>query len=346
MPFSVGEILSPQQAYVVAFERCMLESPFDLRDRSFMTDLFSDILTLANAQSVITGAFEAGGAWAIRFPPPDLIKFFGIVRGSCWLQVEGEADQRLEPGDVFLLSAPRAFILTSDRELEPMDAVAVFRDCFGSAARLGVGDEFQLLGGHVALAPGSGDLLTAVLPPLMLARAGSPHAAMSHWVLAQLVQERSADLPGSGVASEQLAHLLFIHILRAHLAEASQFPPGWLRAITDRELAPALRLMHGEPGRSWQLGELAKAAGMSRTTFATRFRAAAGVPPLTYLTGWRMRLARRALLEGSTPVSAIAYSLGYTSESAFSHAFKRSTGFAPKRLRSGEPALDLEPTSP
>ena len=91
--------------------------------------------------------------------------------------------------------------------------------------------------------------------------------------------------------------------------------------------------MHGEPGRSWQLGELAKAAGMSRTTFATRFRAAAGVPPLTYLTGWRMRLARRALLEGSTPVSAIAYSLGYTSESAFSHAFKRTTGFAPNRLR-------------
>jgi len=321
----------------------MLESPYDVRDRSAMVDLFSDILTLANAQSVITGAFEAGGAWAPRFPPPDRIKFFGVVRGACWLQVEGEAaDLRLEAGDVFLLSAPRAFVLTTDRQLEPLDAVTVFRDCFASGARLGAGDEFHLLGGHLELDPGSGDLLTAVLPPLMVARAGSPHAAVSHWVLAQLVQERSAELPGAGVASGQLAHLLFIHILRAHLADTSQFPPGWLRAITDKALAPALRLMHGEPGRSWQLGELAKAAGMSRTTFATRFRAAAGVPPLTYLTGWRMRLARRALQDGDTPVATIAYSLGYTSESAFSHAFKRTTGFAPNRLRAPAGAAHLE----
>ena len=299
-----------------------------------MADLFSDILTLADAQSVITGTVESGGAWAVRFPPPALIKFFGIVRGSCWLQVEGETtDLHLQPGDVFLLSAPRAFTLTTDRELEPMDAMVVFRDLSGNVAKLGPGDDFQLLCGHVELGAGSGDLLTAVLPPMVLARAGSPHAAMAHWVLAQLVQERSADLPGAEVASEQLAHLLFIHILRAHLAETGAFPPGWLRAITDKDLAPALRLMHGQPGRSWQLGELAKAAGMSRTTFATRFRTAAGVPPLAYLTVWRMRLARKALMEGNTSVSAIAYSLGYTSESAFSHAFKRTTGVAPKRLR-------------
>ncbi|BDU71588.1 AraC family transcriptional regulator [Mesoterricola silvestris] len=299
-----------------------------------MADLFSDILKLANAQSVITGAFQAGGAWAFRFPAPDMIKFFGIVRGSCWLRVEGEAaDLRLGPGDVFLLSAPRAFTLATSWELEPLDAVAVFRDCPGPVTRIGDGDDFQLLGGHVELGAGSGDLLTAVLPPMMVARAGSPHAAMCHWVLAQLAQERSGEQPGAAVASEQLAHLLFIHILRAHLAQTSQFPAGWLRAITDRDLAPALRLMHGEPGRAWQLTELAKAAGMSRTTFATRFRSAAGVPPLTYLTQWRMRLAKRALVEGDTPVSTLAFTLGYTSESAFSHAFKRTTGLAPNRVR-------------
>lgn len=307
-----------------------------------MPDLFSDILTLAKAQSVITGTLEAGGAWAIRFPPPDMIKFFGVVRGRCWLDVEGEAaGLRLEPGDVFLLSAPRAFTLASDPGLQAQDAVAVYRDCMGPSARIGSGDDFLLLGGHVELDAGSGDLLTAVLPPLVIARAGSPHAALSHGVLAHLVEERSAELPGAAVASTQLAHLLFIHILRAHLAEAGPFPPGWLRAITDKQLAPALRLMHGEPGRSWRLSELAKAAGMSRTTFATHFRAAAGVPPLTYLTEWRMRLARRALQEGTASVSSIAYSLGYTSESAFSHAFKRATGVAPKRLRGARPSAGV-----
>jgi AraC-like DNA-binding protein len=299
-----------------------------------MLDLVSDILNLAHAQSVVTGTFEAGGAWAVRFPPPDMIKFFGIAQGSCWLRVEGEpSDLHLQRGDVFLLAAPRTFVLASDRSLEPQDALAVFKGYPGVVAKLGTGDEFQLLGGHVELEAGSGDLLTTVLPPLLLARAGSPHVAQSHWILEQLIQERSADLPGAAVASAQLAHLLFIHILRAHLAETAQFPPGWLRAITDRQLAPALRLMHGEPGRSWRLDELAKAAGMSRTSFATHFRLASGVPPLTYLTEWRMRLARRALLEGTKPVSTIAYSLGYTSESAFSHAFKRIIGTAPSRFR-------------
>ena len=60
---------------------------------------------------------------------------------------------------------------------------------------------------------------------------------------------------------------------------------------------------------------------------------AAGLAPLTYLTKWRMRLAERALREKNTPVSVLARSLGYTSESAFSNAFKRVTGHAPKRYR-------------
>ncbi|MGO8485065.1 helix-turn-helix transcriptional regulator, partial [Rhizobium leguminosarum] len=77
---------------------------------------------------------------------------------------------------------------------------------------------------------------------------------------------------------------------------------------------------------------------MSRTSFALRFMTVAGVAPLTYLIGWRMRLAERELRECSMPVSALALSLGYTSESAFSNAFKRITGMAPRRYRL---ALDI-----
>jgi len=104
-------------------------------------------------------------------------------------------------------------------------------------------------------------------------------------------------------------------------------------AVGDRQLAPALKLMHSDPGRSWQLGELAKAAAMSRTTFALHFKEVAGIAPLAYLTAWRMRLAERALREERTPTSVLARSLGYTSESAFNNAFKRVTGQPPKRYR-------------
>ncbi|SOE95486.1 AraC-type DNA-binding protein [Burkholderia sp. D7] len=179
-------------------------------------DPFSDILKLVNAETVVSGGFTAGGAWAIRFPAPDKIKFSVVVKGTCWVIMDGEEEPvRAETGDVFLLSAQRSFVLASDQRL-----------------------------------------------------------------------------------------------------------------------APALRLMHGDPGRSWQLEELARAVAMSRTTFASHFKAAAGVAPLTYLTQWRMHLAERALREEGIAVAALARSLGYTSESAFSNAFKRATGKAPKHYRS------------
>jgi AraC-like DNA-binding protein len=125
-----------------------------------------------------------------------------------------------------------------------------------------------------------------------------------------------------------------MQILRVHLASSSSLKAGLLRAVSDRRIAPALRLMHNDPGRAWQLEELARASAMSRATFALHFKTVAGVAPLTYLTEWRMRLAQRALREENTPVSVLAGSLGYTSESAFSNAFKRVTGTAPTHYRS------------
>jgi AraC-like DNA-binding protein len=298
------------------------------------TDPFSDILKLTNAETFVSGGFTAGGSWAIRFPSPDKIKFFALVKGNCWLRVDDQQEQvRVEEGDVFLLSAQRSFVLASDLAAVPVDATGLFTGTVYRTAKLGDGEDCIQIGGHVRLDPSSGGLLADVLPPLIHVKAASPHATVLRWLLDQLVREPVAELPGASLASAQLAQLLFVHILRVHVETSGLLATGWLRAVGDKRLAPALRLMHADPGRAWQLEELAKAAAMSRTTFAHHFKTAAGVPPLTYLTGWRMRLAERALREENTPVSVLAGQLGYTSESAFSNAFKRVTGNAPKRYR-------------
>jgi transcriptional regulator GlxA family with amidase domain len=92
------------------------------------------------------------------------------------------------------------------------------------------------------------------------------------------LQEMAAGRASASFASDQLARLIFVQVLRAYLADSESFPAGWLRALADERIGPALHLMEGDPGRPWQLGELAKSAAMSRTTFASRFKTVTGVP--------------------------------------------------------------------
>ncbi|WP_255631899.1 AraC family transcriptional regulator [Caballeronia sp. dw_19] len=314
----------------------MLEKPLYLRNSADMpNDLFSDVLTLVGAQTVLAGGFAAGGPWALRFPAPDKIKFAALIKGACWLRVEGdEAAIRVETGDVVLLSAKRAFVLASDLAVAPLDAKSLF---FGQGKKfvtLGDGQDCVQLGGHIVLDSVNGNFLATAMPPLIHVQASSAHAADLKWLIERLVREQAEEKPGSGTASTQLAQLMFIELLRAHLAASGEFPAGWLRALGDSRLVPALRLMHGEPGREWQLNELAGECAMSRTTFVLHFKTSVGVTPFVYLTEWRMRLAERALREGDLPVAVVGRSLGYTSESAFSNAFKRVIGHAPRRYRS------------
>lgn len=151
----------------------------------------------------------------------------------------------------------------------------------------------------------------------------------------QTLREMRSDAPGAAFAADHLAQLLFVQVLRAFLTDAKSdaYPIGWLRALADERAAPALRLMHGDPAHPWTLTEPARAAAMSRTSFAQRFKDVTGVPPLAHLCGWRMRLAQHSLRRGDTPASVIASSLGYGSGSAFSNAFKRTIGVAPRRYR-------------
>jgi AraC-like DNA-binding protein len=301
---------------------------------TIMLDPFSDFLSLMRARSIISGGLVAGGAWAINFPRSDMIKFWGVARGSCWLLLEEDKTPvRVESGDVFLLCSPRSHVLGSDLKATRADLAEVLEERTGAVVHYGGSDEFFMIGGKVELGMTSSRLLLDALPPIIHVRGTSRQAGPLGWLLEQLVREQEHALPGAHAASNQLAHLMFIQILRAHFEAAGFQHAGWLRALSDRRLAPALQLMHGVPDRAWQLQELAQAAAMSRATFAAYFKRVAGMSPLSYLTQWRMHLAQRALLESRTHVNAVARSLGYTSESAFSNAFKRVTGRSPSEFR-------------
>ncbi|MFZ4833308.1 AraC family transcriptional regulator [Rouxiella sp. Mn2063] len=304
-------------------------------------DPFSDLLKLLNAQSVLAGGLITGGKWAIEFPASDQIKFWGIVRGNCSLLMDGETSPiTVGAGDIFLLRTPRSHILASDLTLKSIHLAEILESRKGTIAYYGEGEEFFMIGGKVELSDNSAQLLIDELPPMIHIRSASRHSPSLCWLLEQLVAEQDGNYPGAGAASSQLAHLMFIQILRAYFENVDPITSGRLRAMGDKRLAPALQLMHGEPGHPWQLGELAKSAAMSRATFSAYFKTVAGVAPMAYLTDWRMRLAEHTLQNERVSVGALAMSLGYTSESAFSNAFKRVIGKSPRNYQRGLPARE------
>jgi len=132
----------------------------------------------------------------------------------------------------------------------------------------------------------------------------------------------------------RILDLIFIQIMRAWAA-GTDVEPNWLAGAFDPQVGLALSAIHADPGRDWTVTELARACNLSRSAFAARFAARVGKPPATYLAHVRLDAATDLLRDTSLPVTFIAENVGYTSEAAFSRAFKHRYGTPPARWRQG-----------
>jgi AraC-like DNA-binding protein len=295
-------------------------------------DPLSDVLSLLKPRNYLSAGLDAGGDWSIQFPDQQAaIKCGAVVSGRCWLSVEGEADAvQLDTGDCFLLPRGRPFRLASDLAVTPVEASAVF-----SPARTGGitthkgGGDFLLVSSRFGLSGDRAGILLRMLPPIVHIRAESDHSAL-RWPVERMMQELRAPRPGGFLIVEHLAHMILIEALRLHMT-GLHGGIGWLFALADRQMGAAISAMHDDPAHGWTLQALAERVGMSRSTFALKFKETVGVSPMDYLTRWRMLLAGDRLANSSDPVSVIALSLGYESESAFSTAFKRVMGCSPRQ---------------
>lgn len=296
-------------------------------------DPLSDILSLMKPRNLLAAGFEAGGDWAIRFPQSHgNIKSGAVVSGTCWLLVEGLPDPaRLEEGDCFLLPMGRSFALASDLSMPPREAQDIFAQLRrGGVAVLNGGGDFALVSARFALDGPQSAMLQRLLPPLVHIRRGA-ETAMLRWSTERMMQELREARPGNFLVVQYLAHMMLVQALRLHLTEAGTGGVGWLFALADRRMSAALEAIHAEPARRWSVGTLASRAGMSRAAFAARFRETVGTPPMEYVTRWRMLLGADRLAHSTDSIAAVALSLGYRSESAFSIAFKRVMGSPPRR---------------
>ena len=155
------------------------------------------------------------------------------------------------------------------------------------------------------------------------------------------MQELREPAAGGHLVAQQLAYTMLVQVLRLHLAEGLSAGVGWLFALADKQMSAAISAMHEDPAHPWTLQELGRRAGMSRSTFAQRFKETVGTSPIEYLTRWRMLRAGDKLAELERSCRpAIALSLGYESESRLQHLppSKRVMGASPRQYSRGQNA--------
>ena len=196
-----------------------------------------------------------------------------------------------------------------------------------------------IVGGHFALTGGQAGILLGVLPPIVHIREEADRAAL-RWSLERMRQELKESQPGGLLVAQHLAVMILVQALRLHLAEAGGV--GWLFALADRQMAAAIGAIHDDPAHGWTVEALAERAGMSRSSFAQKFKAnrrpiADGVPHRVAHAAGRRSTGplRRARLVPSPPRSATSPKAPSAPPSSASWAARRGGKSVHLSLREG-----------
>jgi len=297
------------------------------RSSKAVTDPLSDVLNVLGARVTRQTRLEAAGPWALTFPALDRLKFVALLRGTGWMMLPGRAPQLMSAGDVCLLGRT-AYAVASDPALPPLDG-QIFYGAGCNAARLG-GDETVAIGGTVSFDQGNADFLLGMLPDFLFVSRSSAASGAMATILGLMHGEIERDIIGSEIVSARLADVLLVEAIRAYAGSVEEVEIGWLRALSDPRLGRVLRVIHGGIAQPWTVARLAGVAGMSRAAFSAEFTRRVGQPPLSYVRTWRLTIARAALAHGDETVASIASRVGYTSQSAFGHAYRCAFGASPK----------------
>lgn len=296
-------------------------------------DPLSEILSLLKPGSYGFRGLNAGGRWAFAFPAAEGMKCYAIWSGECWIAIDGpEKPTRLAAGDFVLVPGRSPFRLYSAADAPAIDPAQFFPSIpAGGTAVLNGGGDCSGVGGFFGFEGPHAKMLLGVLPPLVHIRADTTKASLS-WLIERLMGELREPKPGGALIAGHLAQTLLIEALRLHLVDSSPQRSGWLSALADPKMSNALVAMHEEPGRRWTLEALARHVGMSRSSFAVRFKDTVGESAMDYLTRWRMIVAADRLATTGASIAAVTSAAGYESESAFGAAFKRVIGRSPRKF--------------
>jgi AraC-like DNA-binding protein len=318
-------------------------------------DILSDVLKEVHLSGALFFDVEGCAPWVAEAPPScefkalimpqaqHMINYHVVANGACWVGLlDGEAEPiRLGAGSVVVFPRGEPHVLSSEPGLRAPFDPSVFdgqppeRLQPLMLSRNGDGPEtVRLICGFLGCDVLPFNPLLDALPGMLVVTDG--YSERDGW-LASLIRaaatEGRAGRDGGRNVLSRLSELIFIEAVRIYSERLPEDARGWLAALRIPHVARAIALLHEDPARAWTLSSLARAAGVSRTVLAATLKDTLGVPPMHYLTSWRMQVAAGLLADTEATLFDIAEAVGYESDASFSRAFRRATGSSPGAWR-------------
>lgn len=271
--------------------------------------------------------------------PAQIIAYHAVLEGRMLAWVGDQPPIELEAGHVVLIPRNEMHQLASAADVPLVDSHDVVDMTRQGMLRLdygGGGRRTRFVCGFLASGHSFNPLIQ-LLPRLF--KVDTRTAASRDWIEASIrfaaAGRSDASFASSNVMA-RLSELLLVEAIRQYSATLSGVEVGWFRGARDPQVGRALALMHEDLRADWSNEALAREVAMSRSAFVERFTRLVGLPPIRYLTVWRLQIAQRHLRETTRTVQQLAHAVGYASEEAFSRAFKREFGVSPAQWRQQE----------
>ncbi len=308
-------------------------------------DPLSDVLRRLRLRAQFEKRMFFTAPWGVRVPTGPGICFVLVGRGSCSIESPSIEDAvALSSGDVALISGSFELHDGTRRRLVPLaELKAEIKSPCSQSNPESIPGATWLLMARFSFEGPMADSVLSMLGPVCHIRSDEEDSALWLQSIFRLIShEACLQRPGSEFAYSRIMELYFVQFLRAvmkrHLSAGRACSHTFMRVLFDTQLSKSVEMIHRNPERDWSVAELAATVSMSRTAFAVRFSEVAGIPPLAYVTRWRMMRATELLEDGLT-LQDVASRVGYESEAAFARAFKREFGVSPGAYRRGGVAV-------
>lgn len=302
-------------------------------------DALTDVLKTIRLSANTYFCTDFKAPWGMEIEESQQGMFHIVVEGTCWLKLAKADDPiPLATGDIVALPTGGAHWISDTPDSQRQPGADVVENILNGSNPFQPKEDK----GHSAntLLCGSFSYDSSVDHPFLkdlpcfihIKTSETPELNWLRSLVSVLANESRQSLPGSTVMVDRLTEVLFIQLMRANM-KTSPNNTGYIAALADPQVGSALNLIHSETEAHWTVERLGEAVALSRTAFTEKFSKMVGMPPKTYLTHWRMQKAKAQLETSDTAMIHIAEAAGYSSEAAFSKAFKHRFNLPPGQVR-------------